>query len=335
MLSKEHQEDIVGVFRDAEGIEEYTYSFRKITEEEYRVVEKGEAASSDCYRVLSFVPQDTRTQYKYPEAAFWVSAAPFAGAEKIKWQRNHGQIVYADRVVINPAMATSVTHDVVSDMIVEDAIGREVEALRIKIEKQSLVATSMQECNLQIVDTDNDYFYFEVDIPDEAALREQEFIEQQKREYPLINLYSMTKSDWNSIFEMIPLIERIEKIDPAETFTDHGGRRTRPLKYVRYKSASVQLIGQTFALLKPFDWEDWEEGKKILKEQSFDGLDLQTTCKLLTILLYYKEIPGELSSLGIPCRARDLEDGRVLKLLKQLKINIEQEIEKECKKYHA
>ena len=63
-------------------------------------------------------------------------------------------------------------------------------------------------------------------------MNKSDCIEQTKREYPQINLYSMTKSDWNSIFEMIPLIERIEKIDPAETFTDHGGRRTRPLKYV-------------------------------------------------------------------------------------------------------
>ena len=72
-----------------------------------------------------------------------------------------------------------------------------------------------------------------------------------------------------------------------------------------------------------------------MKEQSFTGLDLQTTCKLLTILLCHKESTGKLSQFGILCQAKDLEDGRVLKLLKQLKINMKQELEKECEKYHA
>jgi len=137
--------------------------------------------------------------------------------------------------------------------------------------------------------------------------------------YPQITLYTMTKSKWDSIFEMIPWLERIEKIDPTETYTDKGGTRTRPLKYVEYKSASVQLIGRMWDILKPFDWANWEEGINILKEQSFTGLDLQTTCKLLTILLYYKESTGKLSQFEIHCRAQDLEDGRILKLLKQLK----------------
>ena len=153
-------------------------------------------------------------------------------------------------------------------------------------------------------------------------------------DYPQVWLYSMTKSKWNSIFEMIPWIERIEKIDPTEMFTDHDGTRTRPLKYVEYKSASVQLHGRMWEILKPFDWENWEEGINILKEQSFTGLDLQTTCKLLTILLYHKELTGPVSQL-VPCQASDLEDGRVLKLLKQLKINIKQEMKKECEKYRA
>ena len=157
MLLKEHQENIVGVFRETDENGIYSYSFRNITEEEYHVVEKGEPASSDCY----------------PEAAFWVSTAPFAGAEKKKWQQHiHGQIIYADRVAINVAMATEVTHDVVSDMIVEDAIVKDVDVVRIKIEKQSPVATSLQECNHQIVGMDDNYIYFETDIHREADLRE-------------------------------------------------------------------------------------------------------------------------------------------------------------------
>ena len=93
-------------------------------------------------------------------------------------------------------------------------------------------------------------------------------------EYPQISFYSMTKSEWDSIFNMIPWLEEIELIDPNETLTDHKGTRTRPLKYVKYKSASVQLIGRMHKLLKPFDWINWEEGLKILKDETFTELDL-------------------------------------------------------------
>ena len=157
----------------------------------------------------------------------------------------------------------------------------------------------------------------------------------KREDYPQIDYYSMTKEEWDSIFAMIPWLEKIEKISPEEMSTDHGGTRTRPLKYVEYKSASVQLIGRVFKLLKPFDWANWDEGIKILKDQSFTGLNLETIAKLLTIILYYKESTGELSPFGIHCQAHDLEDGRVLKLLKELKIIIHQELKNECEKYQA
>ena len=171
-------------------------------------------------------------------------------------------------------------------------------------------------------------------------------LEQEKIKYSFVNinidsylykrhLLSITKDKWDSIFAMIPWIERIEKIDPKETYTDHDGKRTRLLKYVEYKSASVQLIGRISRIFTPFDWSSWKEGILILQNQSFVGLDILTTCKLLTILLYYKESIGKLPLLGIPCVAQDLEDGRVLKLLKLLKINIEEEFKKEYLKYQA
>ena len=157
MLSKEYQENTVGVFRETNEDGMYSYSFRNITDEEYMVVESGEPASLDCY----------------PEAAFLVSATPFAEAEKIEWQLTASdRIMYADRVVINAAMATEITHNVVGDMLVEDAIGREVDVLRIKLEKQSPVSVSLQECNFETVASDSDYDYFEVDVPEEAVFRE-------------------------------------------------------------------------------------------------------------------------------------------------------------------
>lgn len=139
------------------------------------------------------------------------------------------------------------------------------------------------------------------------------------------HLLTIPREEWESIFAMIPWIEEIEKVDPTETLTDHLGKRTRPLKYVKYKSAAVQLNARMYDIFLPFNWTDWSEGLEMLRTQDFEELDLITTCKLLTIILYYKESVRGLSPLGIPCRAHDLEDGRVLKLLKQLKINVEKE----------
>ena len=152
-------------------------------------------------------------------------------------------------------------------------------------------------------------------------------------EYPQISFYSMTKSEWDSIFNMIPWLEEIELIDPNETLTDHKGTRTRPLKYVKYKSASVQLIGRMHKLLKPFEWINWEEGLKILKDETFTELDLISIGKLLTIILYYKESTNKLSPLGIACQAHDLEDGRVLKILKELKNTVTEIQKSECQKF--
>ena len=41
--------------------------------------------------------------------------------------------------------------------------------------KQSPVSISLQECNMQIVGIDDNYAYFEIDVPKEAALREQTY----------------------------------------------------------------------------------------------------------------------------------------------------------------
>ena len=149
--------EIVGVFREGQEGKHVIYSFKTIVNEENHVVSKGEPACSACC----------------PEAVFRVSAAPFVEAEKIKWQLNHGQIIYADRITLNEEIATEITPDVVSDMLVEDAILREVDVLRIKIEKQCPVSISLQECDMQIVGIDDNYDYFEIDVPKEAALREQ------------------------------------------------------------------------------------------------------------------------------------------------------------------
>lgn len=134
---------------------------------------------------------------------------------------------------------------------------------------------------------------------------------------------------------MIPWLEEIEKIDSSETFTDHGGKRTRPLKYVRYKSASVQLIGRSSKFFKPFAWKEWSEGIEMLKTERFNGIDLQTLCKLYTILAYYGGEREDNPSFGIPCTASIFEDGKILKVLKAMKREYTKVLKAEREKYVA
>ena len=146
--TKEYQEDIVGVFREpCEEDGRLSYFFENITEEDYNMVVN---------------------QKPSLEAAFRVSSSPFTGAEKVEWQLTEGQIIYADGVVTNKA-APQVINDVVSDMIVEYAASRKIDVLRIKVENQSLVSVSLLECNIELIESDADYVYFEVDVAAEAT----------------------------------------------------------------------------------------------------------------------------------------------------------------------
>jgi len=152
-----NQERFVGVFRENEG-NGYIYSFREITENEYNALITNDILSTECSL----------------EAAFCVSENPFEGAEKVKWSKAE-KIIYADRVVINKAIATDVIYDVVADMIVEDAIAKEVDTLRIKIEKNSLVAKSMQELNFREVKKAQHFIYFEVDFVEANDFENEDF----------------------------------------------------------------------------------------------------------------------------------------------------------------
>lgn len=136
-------------------------------------------------------------------------------------------------------------------------------------------------------------------------------------------LLSQKRETWQSIFDMIPWIERVSQIDPSETFTDQGGTRTRPLKFVESRTAIFQLVGRIAKLFKPFDWKSWTEGLDILREERFVGLDMVTIMKLLSIKVYYKE-QAEGNVRLIPATANDLDDGKVLKLLRELNLRYDE-----------
>ena len=126
--------------------------------------------------------------------------------------------------------------------------------------------------------------------------------------------------NWKNLFRQIPALEEADKIDPSETYTDHDGKRTRPLRHVSFKSIVVQLIHSCFScnIFVDFDCENWEAGKNAIENKNFEKLDFVSLCKILTILLYARNN----CSLGAHCNQGDLEDGNVLKVLKEIQLKI-------------
>jgi hypothetical protein len=173
--------EIIGVFGEKEE-RSYSYSFSPITDDDYQTVVKNEPVNSGLF----------------PEAAFIVSSSPFEGADQIEWEHTDGQICYVDRVVINESIASKIISDVVTDMIVEDAIGREVDLLRIKIGKQSAVYTSLPECEMQqIAGMDNEYVYFEVDVPQNAVNKNCYYFTEDQR----VKLEELLEKEWIDVHQ--------------------------------------------------------------------------------------------------------------------------------------
>ena len=158
-----------------------------------------------------------------------------------------------------------------------------------------------------------------------------EMMEDEKIKYSLVNinvdgylykrqLLQTPLENWINLFRLISWLEKADRIDPSETYTDHDGARTRPLRHVEFKSIAVQLIHACFHcnIFVDFDCEKWKTGIDAIKNKNFEELDIVSLCKILTILLYSKNV----CSLGTHCNSDDLEDGNVLKVLKEIKMKI-------------
>ena len=158
-----------------------------------------------------------------------------------------------------------------------------------------------------------------------------EMMENEKIKYSLANinvdgyvyerqLLQNPLENWKNLFRLIPWLERADKIDPAETYTDHNGKRTRPLRHVEFKSIAVQLIFSCSRcnIFVDFDCEKWETGINAIKNKNFEKLDFVSLCKILTILLYSQNV----CSLGTHCNPGDLEDDNVLRVLKEMKLKV-------------
>lgn len=126
-------------------------------------------------------------------------------------------------------------------------------------------------------------------------------------------LESISSSDWNQLFDLIP------RIESADTFGIIEQESPLFLKVIQRPIVDeVMSRLKSMDLFPFFEWIVWKEGQKIINDPSFDlnQLSLKELCMLLTIIYRLDEFnEGFLVS--------KFEDGTMLNILKTLELKME------------
>ena len=148
--------EVNGIFVEGAGDKFKIYSCSKIPQE-YKDFMTGEF--SDLNSTL--------------EAIFIVSDNKFENLKDIDdicWRLTVSPILYIDTIIINSITETELVYDVISDLIIEDAIQKHAKTLRIGMKESSKIADVLLDDKRYIwVGADNEYHFFEVDIEKQEA----------------------------------------------------------------------------------------------------------------------------------------------------------------------
>jgi len=97
---------------------------------------------------------------------------------------------------------------------------------------------------------------------------------------------AFTYQDWQPLLALIP------KIEKTATFGEWSGSNKGAggqFPYCVPATIVSQFIHIVYAMpiIIVFDWAAWDEGRKILRDETFDfdGIDLLTKCKLITAIV--------------------------------------------------
>jgi hypothetical protein len=139
----------------------------------------------------------------------------------------------------------------------------------------------------------------------------------QLKEFPK-HLKSITADQWDTLFCLIPEIERTEVFGwVVESKLQPDGSYTFPY----WNEADIvtrvsEILNSSLMLIPVYDWMKWEDGRTLLhKEVDFKNLDGITICKLLTVVYRMDRFSeGHLVTM--------FNEGIMLKLIKALQYNI-------------
>ena len=132
------------------------------------------------------------------------------------------------------------------------------------------------------------------------------------------HLKSITPTEWSKLFELN------DRILNSKSFGEMAGgekieENVSTFPYWKWSDITTEFnkTVHDMKLIVSFDWPDWEEGSKLLRDhkQTFQDLDEITLCKLMTVI-----VRADRFSDGTLVGA--LEDGTISKILSALKARI-------------
>ena len=148
--------EVKGIFLEGADEETKTYSYRKIPQE-YKDFMTGKFSNPD----------------NPLEAVFIVSDNGFENLQDVDgicWQLTAFPILYIDTIIINPTTETRLIYDVISDLIIEEAICKQAKTLRVGMKKSSKITDVLLNDERYIwMGEDDEYSFFEVDVEKEEA----------------------------------------------------------------------------------------------------------------------------------------------------------------------
>jgi len=124
----------------------------------------------------------------------------------------------------------------------------------------------------------------------------------------------MTKNDWQPLFDLIPEIENTTQFGKMGGGKEKNGVFHMPFWIESPVVSEFRELAHKLLIIKNFDWQSWEEGRKILTNPSFDfnTVDLETKRRLITLLVRSDRFnEGTLISA--------FESGVILRILKAMR----------------
>lgn len=100
------------------------------------------------------------------------------------------------------------------------------------------------------------------------------------------HLETISQADWNILFEINEQLKSTpsfgqliasEEIEPNVSTFAYWNQSPLTSEFVKF------LYDRN--LLPSFDWQDWKEGKKLMKDQNFNDADIVSLFKLLTAII--------------------------------------------------
>jgi len=126
---------------------------------------------------------------------------------------------------------------------------------------------------------------------------------------------SYTELEWKPLLDLIPMIESTNKFgELIGGLNEETGVITLPQYKEDIVVSQFLEIVYKIPIIINFDWGSWDEGRQIVRNESFDfdKLDIPTKCKLITAIVRNDRFcDGALVSA--------FESGIILKILKSIK----------------